>query len=397
MKKRILLISIAVIVAVTFVSCEGDIFQSISDFMGQTGSNVYLDGGVVTVPTENIDALEETLGGTTTDPVTPEQIEDVKDSVEAILESEGETDAAKELLEEPVTPSEIPSDVKGVMEDLEDELGLEEGTLDIEDKGDLAAAILLKNLKDKKAALPADPTDEEKAAFVEEAQLVIEFMKKVSPVGDIDVTTAITDLLAGMFEERSATRGVSDPLFDMEEVLGYAVPVFNMYFNVIDEDDNGTVTSAELKDIVGDYAVLRSTYEDTLGSLSVGDMKLSDLITYASSVIISSNDALIPETVKDGIAPTYPPTDFVTILNLVYQYFIVGGNTEMPSDTDTNWWFIDETMYDQWGSTFDSFMNDSANEDILPTLLAISGAIEDNEFITGLLEEFVEDFTGGDE
>ncbi len=82
MRKKFMLLIIASIMIVTFVSCEGDIFQSISDFMGGTSTNVLIDGEIVSVPTGNIDDLSETLGSTTTDPVEPEQVEAVRDSVE---------------------------------------------------------------------------------------------------------------------------------------------------------------------------------------------------------------------------------------------------------------------------------------------------------------------------
>ena len=76
----------------------------------------------------------------------------LNDSVKKIIESEGETDAAKGLLEEEVGDEEVPDELQGEMDDLETDLGLDPGSLDIKNKGDLARAILLKDLKDKKPA-----------------------------------------------------------------------------------------------------------------------------------------------------------------------------------------------------------------------------------------------------
>ncbi len=402
MKKRILLLSIAVIVIVTFVSCEGDIFQSISDFMGQTGSNVLLDGGAVTVPTENIEELEDALGETTPD------VEKVRDSVKKILESESETGAAKELLDEEVEDEEIPADVEGAMEDLEDDLGFVRGTLRIETKGDLAKAILLKDLKTKKDALGEDSSEEEKAALVEDAKVVIEFIKKVSPIGQIDVTTALVDLLGELMGEDRSSRGgtsrVPDPEMNFQEIFDIAKPIFNMYFDAIDANGNGIIdvgasgSLGELERAVQDYSILRSSYEsaatsieegEVVSNLVEGDMKLTDLIAYVSSVIITENENLIPQIVQDGSDPlsTYPATDFRTILSLIKAY-IVSGSSDSP-----DWWFIEDLILIEWKDSFETFVGDVNNETILHTILAISQAIPDNTYITGQIQNFV----GGDD
>jgi hypothetical protein len=390
MKKRILLLSIAIIVIVTFVSCEGDIFQSISDFMGQTGSNVLLDGGAVTVPTENVDDLVGTLGETTDAPVTPAQVQKVKDSVKKIIESEGETDAAKGLLEEEVGDEEVPDELQGEMDDLETDLGLDPGSLDIKNKGDLARAILLKDLKDKKPA--AGASQAVKAAYVEEARIAIEFVKKTSPIGKIQITTALTDLLNGFLDEsRIATRG-EDPI-DIDMVLNIVKPIFTMYYDIIDTNGGGIVT-AELVAASKDAALIRQFSQTAAEALpgSGAEKKLSDMIFYASSVILSGYNDLIPAAVKAGY--TDPTTlshydgDFVAILNLVNAY-IESGQTTLPSGPA--WFFIDVSMRASWSTTFDSWLN--LHPEVAETLLAISRAIPDNEYITGLLEDFI----GGDD
>ena len=272
MRKKFALLIIASIMIVTFVSCEGDIFQSISDFLGGTSTNVLIDGEIVSVPTGNIDDLGDTLGGTSNVDVTDDEVVAVRDSVEKILKSTGETEAARELLKELVLSTEIPDDVRDAMEDLEGELGLDAGDLDIADKGDLAAAILLKDLKDKRLAMEGEQNpvvkQEMREQIVKDARVVVEFVKKASPIGDLDVTGALTGLLEGLIDERSMSRMVSRDVeddFDADEVFEYVKPLFTMYFNVIDMDSNGIITSSEVKKLGKEFAKLRNAYE-TMGA-----------------------------------------------------------------------------------------------------------------------------------
>ncbi|NCB00630.1 MAG: hypothetical protein EOM67_00495, partial [Spirochaetia bacterium] len=328
MKKKGMLLVMSLIIIFAFVSCEGDIFQQISNFMGGTSTNVLIDGEIVSVPTKNINALGDTLGGTSNEDVeaSPEEVEAVRESVKKILESDGETEAAKALLGGDVEEDKIPSGLQGKMNDLEDELGLEDGALEIKTKGDLAAAILLADLKKKKDALPPEPTDQQKEELVEEARVAIEFVKKVSGVGDIDVTSALTDLLEDMLN-RSAMRRMSSREGGEgpteQEIIDIVIPLFNMYFNVIDTDNSGTVTPEEVKYISGQYGLIRSGYETMAPLLqdTGKEAKLSDLVNYLSSVLISANNKLIPTEVRTH---TDPPTTFSVILNDVKIYVDAG-------------------------------------------------------------------------
>ncbi len=400
MKNKLMLLVIALIMIVSFVSCEGDIFQSISNFMGGTSTNVLIDGEIISVPTANINELDATLGGTTDDPVTPEQVAAVRESVENILESEGETEAAKTLLAEPVEEGEIPDEVAEAMGDLEDELGLEEGDLDIEDKGDLAAAILLADLMKKRDALGADPTPEEKEELIQEARVAIEFVKKVSSIGDIDVTTALTDLLESMMDDRAMRQLVSrveaPSGMSKEDLIAIVKPLFNMYFKVIDTDNNGIASPAEVSAISRQYAFMRSGYE----SLALGlpdtpssdyETKLSDIVNYISSVIISSNNALIPVDIRLGNISPYPATTFSVILNLVKAY-VDSGITEMP--TGDEWYFIDESVYDLWTNTLLDYLTVGDKYiTIFTTVKRLSYAVPRNGFISGQIDEITAELT----
>ena len=407
MRKKFMLLIIASIMIVTFVSCEGDIFQSISDFMGGTSTNVLIDGEIVSVPTGNIENLSETLGGTTTADVTDEQVDAVRDSVEQILASQGETEAAKELLEEPA--GDVPDDVEQAMLDLEAELGLEPGDLEVETKGDLAAAILLADLKKKQDALPADPTPEEKETLVKEAKVVVEFVKKVSGVGEIDVTTALTELLEDLMNRSAMRRMVSrfeeGDGISQQDVIDYVKPLFNMYFKVIDTDKDGEATSTEVTNIAIQYAKLRKAYE----TMAIGlareegevvtqeETKYSDLINYLSAVIISANNQLIPTEIQTN---SEYPTTFATILNLVKGY-ADSGSTELPSGDE--WFFIDyndNTIADLWTNALFTYLEtiptgktDQRYITIFNTVLELSRAIPDNDFITGELENILADLT----
>ena len=397
MKKKFMLLIIATIMMVTFVSCESDIFQSISDFMGVTSTNVLLDGEIVSVPTGNIDALGGTLGGTLEDPVvpvTPAKAAEVRDSVEKILKSQGETEAAKGILEDPVAPADVPDDVEQAMEDLEDELGLVRGDLEVDNKGKLAAAILLADLKKKKDAFvdPANPTPAEKEALVKDARIVIDLVKKISPIGDLDVTTALTgmleDLMRSRVARRMASRGVEDD-FDFDDALGYIKPLFNMYFTLMDTNPDpadvaGVISPGEVKKIAVDYAPLRKAYETMASSLegSGQETKLSDLVNYLSATGITANNELIPATVA--------PTTFATIINLVKTDLINNPDATIP-DPDgvgSDWYFLKDEFRDDWIDSFFTYLEVVPAATGLPryrtifdTVLAISGAIPDNDFI----------------
>lgn len=413
MKKKFMLLIIASIMIVTFVSCEGDIFDSISNFMGGTSTNVLIDGEIVSVPTENIDALEDTLGlilggeAEPEDPVTPEQAGEVRESVKKILESNGETEAAKGLLDDPVDDSEIPDEVKQAMEDLEDELGLNRGELEVKDKGDLAAAILLSDLQKKKDLFGPTPTPEQKEELVKDARVAIDFVKKVSGIGNIGVTTALTDLLEGLIDERAMSRMVSrtgrnpDDV-DLDEIFNYVAPIFNMYYTLIDTNGTTGIQSEEVTAISSQYALLRKYYENMAPSLegSGEEAKVSDLVHYISAVLISSNNQLIPDSVKNH--GTYPTT-FATLLNLAKE-FVDSPDKEAYIDdveTDPRWFFIHETYHPAWENAFINYfdkvptepagLTEKRYETIFNTVLALSGAIPGNTYITGELEIILND------
>ncbi|MBN2861238.1 MAG: hypothetical protein JXK93_13310, partial [Sphaerochaetaceae bacterium] len=143
MKKIMLLILITSLVVVMSVSCEGDIFQSISSFMGHTSENVLIGSGAITPSTENVEAVKTTLAGVTSESTAEDVADDLRDSIEEILTSESETGSASGLLGDDVAEEDIPTEVADKMEDLGTELGVD---IVIEDEGDLAVAILLTDL-----------------------------------------------------------------------------------------------------------------------------------------------------------------------------------------------------------------------------------------------------------
>ena len=160
-------------------------------------------------------------------------LDDLRDSIEEILASESETGSASGLLSDPVDEEDVPTDVADRMDELSVDLGIE---IDIEDEGDLAVAILLTDLMDKADAAGDSPTDEQKEEIARDAQILLDFIKKTSGIGNLDVTGAVGDLLEGMLEERvraAVTRArdlEEEEGYDIAQILDIAGPVFEMYF-----------------------------------------------------------------------------------------------------------------------------------------------------------------------
>ena len=69
MRKKLIGFLLVPVLLLAIVSCDGDIFGTISDFMGQTGANVYVDGGLVQVDTSQGATVSNALAGLSTDPV----------------------------------------------------------------------------------------------------------------------------------------------------------------------------------------------------------------------------------------------------------------------------------------------------------------------------------------
>src|SRR5690554_3358023 len=129
MRRRLLAFLLVPFILVAFISCEGDIFGTISDFMGQTSSNVYAENGLVQIDTSQGAAVTESTGSilALAEPVTDssasgydadavavyeaayeEKVETIKDSITEALTSPTKTEALVEALSEPLAPTTAP-------------------------------------------------------------------------------------------------------------------------------------------------------------------------------------------------------------------------------------------------------------------------------------------------
>ncbi len=344
--------------------------------MGQAGQNALISGGIVVPSTENVEAITGTLTGlSSTVPLEETQVEDIKDSVALLLESESETGTAAETFEEPVVPTDIPDEVNDAILELEAELGID---IEIEDQGDLVAAILLMDLMDKKDVKDAGGlTPEEELALdqeiAEDADQAINFILATSPVGSLDLTGALGDLLnglAGRSMSRALARVDADPApVDVTEVISMAAPLFEMYFDLADANNDGTVTTEEIRSIRNNFANLNYMIELRHSvSASLGEQsKLSTLVMYISAAVYVFNEELFPGS-----------PDFAGVMNDIHAYIAAGETAVAPS-------WVDETYIE---ALMNRITGLSHFAQIKSTILAISANIPSNEWVTDQLTTF---------
>lgn len=410
MKKIMALILITSLMVLSFVSCEGDIFQSISSFMGQTGENMLISGGVIVPSTENVEALNATLDSVGESTTSEDVADDLRDSIESMLTSESETASSSELLSDPVEPADLPDTLETELRGtLEADLGLTLEEL-IDDEADLAVAILLTDLMKKADAAGETPTEAQEEEIANDAKVVLEFVKKSTSIGNLDVTGAIGDLLAGMTRSSSRTTGVDDPVegSSLDEMIDMVGPMFEMYFNETDTNSDGSISTEEFTAIKSDYMKIRRVYERGAQAIKNTDqpMKLSDVVFYISSILVTENDNLLPvdpDTINAANTNTIDYPSMIDLFNKIHTYI-----TDGPDGIDLSFWdddaFNDDTgLYDEVnGLSYAERMMNAIYAAILEpetvggktefekTLIAISSAVPDNAFFTDAIQDFID-------
>jgi len=207
MKRRKLAFLIVPIILLAFVSCEGDIFGTISDFMGQTGENVLVSGGLVGVNTQQVDAVSQsvsTMADENGDP-DPEKVTQVKEDLKNVLDSPKKTEAlktdlAKDISDESQTTAD---NLKTKLNDMKADLGIDDADLDFEIKteADLLVATLIVDIANNFGDLDEDDEDQ-LIALASEALFVVEVIKAVSPTGMVDLDDAVNDLLTSFLNDQ---------------------------------------------------------------------------------------------------------------------------------------------------------------------------------------------------
>ena len=208
MKRRKLAFLIVPIILLAFVSCEGDIFGTISDFMGQTGENVLVSGGLVGVNTQQVDAVSQsvsTMADENGDP-DPEKVTQVKEDLKNVLDSPKKTEALKTDLAKDIsgesqttTAGKLETQLDGIKADL----GIDDADLDfkIKTEADLLVATLIVDIANNFGDLDEDDEDQ-LIALASEALFVVEVIKAVSPTGMVDLDDAVNDLLTSFLNDQ---------------------------------------------------------------------------------------------------------------------------------------------------------------------------------------------------
>jgi hypothetical protein len=101
MRRKLLALLIVPIVLVAFISCEGDIFGTISNFMEATSSNVLVEGGIATVDNSQVDAVGDSITGILAldesdpdyDAAFDAEVESTKEELAEVLESPAKIEA----------------------------------------------------------------------------------------------------------------------------------------------------------------------------------------------------------------------------------------------------------------------------------------------------------------
>lgn len=406
MRMRKLAFLLVPILLLTIVSCDGDIFGTLSDFMGQTGTNIYAENGLVTIDTsQGAAVVDATSNLSAIDTTTTEgeaeyeaEVEAVKTEITEALLSPQKTEALKEELTKPLTTT-IPTKVTTAVADIETDLGI---TIDDPvTEGDLVTLVLVVEVYEKAQALetvlakdPATLTPEEKSdldAFVSDALQVVEMVNTLSATGSISLDDMLTSLiddpeLLAQLLGRSSTGSRDVARVDGETVddaMTFIEPIFNTLINAIGEDEFGDIDSENLALVINNFRMIRLSYEQLAPALAGSDMELelTDVINYVLSVVFTEADAFL------GSVAVLPAITFEQAINDVIDWVEAGKSTITPPA------FVDQI--EDWRAAFDNYRTAPANEakfsetgSIRTTLDALVQALPgDNTLITDAIDD----------
>ena len=399
------------IILLAFVSCEGDIFDTISDFMGQAGENVLVTGGLVSVNTQQVDAVSQSVStlasvdeGTGEVTITEETMTQVKEDLKNVLDSPQKTEALKTDLAKPIEEGSdnetvavaLKTKIDTAIEDLD--LG-EDFEFSIETEADLLVATLIVDIANKVEALGDDPDEDDLLALASDALFVVEVIKSVSPTGMVDLESAVSDLLKSFTDDRSAratARSEGDDDEDFAEILEqYIIPILKPVLIATDSSKDGIISVEELKVMTRDYALMRKSYEDSAPGLVKLDedgttvlkinkpMKLSNLIDYALSVVFSTGNRLL----VDYTSTRENGDKLLGFLNDVWDFIRAYELDDAAEITE----YLNTDDIEAIGTALETYSESPAWTTVENTLLSISRAIPRNSALTEMLEEFFAD------
>ncbi len=389
MRMRKLAFLVVPILLLTIVSCDGDIFGTLSDFMGQTGTNIYVENGLVTIDTSqgaavveatgNILDLEEPAAPSNPEIPTDEEsaaieayeeayaaeVETMKTTITEALTSPQKTEALVEALVTPLADStDIPTKVTDVIDDMEADLGII--IADPVTEGDLVTLILITDLYESAAPLVAllddgddtnDPSEEELLQLVSDALQVVDIVNTVSPTGAINLDDILSNLiddpeLLDQIMGRSSTtsRDVPPAEEDDDDPMTFIEPIFTTVIDSIGTTGTGDteeIISANLQSAVRSFAIIRSSYEQMAPVIAASgaELELTDVVNYVLSVVFTEADAFFGSvgTTSDS------PITFEDALNNVIYWM----NQDATYQDTSNPAFVDAIT--DWEVEFDEY------------------------------------------
>lgn len=407
MRKKLIGFLLVPVILLAIVSCEGDLFENISNFMGQTGQNAYVQGGLVQIDTsqgENVsNALDALPTGTIPDPDTDsenydEYVNDYNEQVEVMqtefteaLQSETKTQELVEAMSQSLAEgTSVPPLTQQSVDDIQTDLGVTIDTSALETEGDLAALVLITELYNEVAAAIDDAggvdnlSEEQALTLVSEAQQVIEIVQAISPTGAVTLDEILGELISDqalldqLFRStaRSTAREEGEDDFDPITIVE---PIFNTIINAIGTtttDGVRTINESGLNRMKMNFSLMRIAYEQMAPSLAKSGkaLELTDVINYALSVLFTEADGFLA-TLDISIT-------FKEAINDVIAWIDAGKPDGGPTVLST----ID------WGTEFDEFL--SANETkfgetgtIITTIKNLATAVPDGGFIITAIDD----------
>lgn len=427
MRKRMRMLAFLLIpiLLLAVVSCELD---ALSDFMGQAGTNAYVEGGLVVIDTSQGAAVVSSVGSLDAiDTSTPEgeaayaaEVETVKTAIAEALTSTTKTEALIEELAKPLT-SPVPDKVTDTVAAIETELGIT--IADPTTEGDLVTLVLVVEVYEKASspeitailAKPeADRTEADQEQLIElvsEALQVVETVQTVSTAGSIN----LDDILGGLIEDpallellgrSSATRDITRE-GEEDDPMAFIAPIFNSIINSIGKDASGNIDSAELTRAISSFGVIRTAYEQMAPALPPYDvlrargleLGLTDVTNYLLSVIFTEADSFFKayDTLSKNTELTDVTIDFEIAINEAIDYMESEDTTDLVNLGQIDWEIAAQYyMGDLKKATFLTVVGDSVTEGTVITTIRLLADAAGATYVDGLVDDLISSLLGGE-
>jgi hypothetical protein len=413
------------ILLLAVVSCELD---ALSDFMGQAGTNAYVEGGLVVIDTSQGAAVVSSVGSLDAiDTSTPEgeaayaaEVETVKTAIAEALTSTTKTEALIEELAKPLT-SPVPDKVTDTVAAIETELGIT--IADPTTEGDLVTLVLVVEVYEKASspeitailAKPeADRTEADQEQLIElvsEALQVVETVQTVSTAGSIN----LDDILGGLIEDpallellgrSSATRDITRE-GEEDDPMAFIAPIFNSIINSIGKDASGNIDSAELTRAISSFGVIRTAYEQMAPALPPYDvlrargmeLGLTDVTNYLLSVIFTEADSFFKayDTLSKNTELTDVTIDFEIAINEAIDYMESEDTTDLVNLGQIDWEIAAQYyMGDLKKATFLTVDGETVTEGTVITTIRLLADAAGATYVDGLVDDLISSLLGGE-